>query len=125
MKKLLCLLAITCASPVMAADYTAKLEVAPGIAKHWIAPEPFTTVVSGTPEVVEILKGSGRELVFVMKPEGGMTNILLLNDEGEQVANILVVNPSRFHGEIRQGPGGWELYKKDNNEYVRPKEKKL
>ena len=105
MKKFVCLLAITCASPALAADYSDTLRVPPGFIKHWIAPRPFTTVVPGAPDVVEILRGSGRELVFMLKPEGGQTNILLLNDDGEQVANLLVINPSQLHTSLQQGAG--------------------
>jgi len=83
------------------------LEVPPGFVQHWIAPRPFTTVVPGAPDVVEILRGSGRELVFMLKPEGRQTNILLLNDDGEQVANLLVINPSQLHTSLQQGQDGW------------------
>lgn len=129
MKKLLCLLAMTCASPALAADYTATLEVPPGFVKHWIAPRPFTTVVPGTPDVIEVLSGAGRELVFTVKPEGGTTNIVLLNDNGEQIANLLVTNPSTATqvGQLYHGPDGWQLYRKDINcdlPCVKPKEKK-
>src|SRR5262249_59396517 len=115
MKKLLCLLAITCASPALAADYTTTLKVPPGFVKHWIAPRPFTTVVPGSPDVVEVLSGKGRELVFMVKPEGGTTNIVLLNDDGEQVANLLIVNPSGpgIDTDVYQGPDGWQVYRTD------------
>jgi hypothetical protein len=129
MKKLLCVFALTCASPALAADYTATLRVPPGFVQHWVAPRPFTTVVPGTPDVVEVLRGSGRELVFMVKPEGGTTNILLLNDDGEQIANLLVTNPSTATqvAKLRQGPEGWQVYRKDVDcelPCVRPKEKK-
>jgi hypothetical protein len=124
MKKLLCVLAITCASPALAVDYTATLEVPPGFVKHWIAPRPFTTVIPGSPDVVEILSGAGRELVFMLKPEGGTSNILLLDDNGEQIANLLVFNPGELKTQLRQGPEGWQVYRKDDPSYVRPKEKK-
>ena len=93
------------------------------------APRPFTTVVPGTADVVEVLRGSGRELVFMVKPEGGTTNILLLNDDGEQVANLLIINPSApgIERNLHQGPDGWEMYRKDTDgdpNYVKPKEKK-
>jgi len=112
-----------------AAGYTATLVVPPGFVKHWIAPRPFTTVVPGTADVVEVLRGSGRELVFMVKPEGGTTNILLLNDDGEQVANLLIINPSApgIERNLHQGPDGWEMYRKDTDgdpNYVKPKEKK-
>ena len=124
MKKLFCILAISCTSPALAADFTATLQVPPGFVKHWIAPRPFTRVVPGTPEVVEILSAEGRELVFTVKPEGGTTNILLLDDSGERVANLQVVIPGLFNHDVRQGPDGRQVYRKDNPDYVAPKEKK-
>jgi hypothetical protein len=108
----------------MATDYTDTLQVPPGFVKHWIAPRPFTTVVPGSPDIVEILSGSGRELVFMVKPEGGTTNILLLNDDGEKIANLMIVIPSEFETAPYQGSDGWQLYRKDNPDFVRPKEKK-
>jgi hypothetical protein len=147
MKKLLCILAIICASPAFAtdeprfglprtgpkaadykagskaADYTTVLNVPPGFVKHWIAPQPFTRVAPGTPDVIEILQGSGRELVFMVKPEGGETNILLLNDSDEQIANLLVVNPPTFMAPS-QGPQGWQVFHKDNPDYMLAKDKK-
>src|SRR2546430_16903872 len=100
MKKLFWIWAIICTSPVLAADFAATLQVPPGFVKHWIAPRPFTRVVPGTPEVVEILSATGRELVFTVKPEGGTTNILLLDDSGERVANLQVVIPGLFNHEV-------------------------
>ena len=102
------------------------LEVPPGFVQHWTAPRPFTRVVPGTPEVVEIISAGAtdRELVFTLKPEGGQTNILLLNDDGEQVANLLVINPSQLHTSLQQGQDGWQIYHKDNPYYVAPKAKK-
>jgi hypothetical protein len=124
MKKLSFLLAITCASPVLAADYTDTLAVPPGFVEHWTAPRPFATVVPGTPDVVEILSGAGSELVFMLKPEGGTTNILLLDDKGAQVANLRITNPSQLHSQIWQGPNGWQAYRQDNPDYVEPRKKK-
>jgi Pilus formation protein N terminal region len=124
MKKFVCLLAISCASPVLAQDFTATLEVAPGFVEHWTAPRPFTRVVPGTADVIEILSAVGRELVFTVKPEGGTTNILLLDDNGEQIANLRIIIPARFNTEAHQGPDGWQIYRKNNPDYVRPKEKK-
>jgi hypothetical protein len=101
-----------------------RFQVPPGFVRHWIAPRPFTTVVPGTPDVVEILRGSGRELVFMVKPEGGTTNILLLDGNNERIANLLIVNPPPLETEIHQGPDGMSVYRKDNPDFVRAKEKK-
>jgi|SRR5215471_14030891 len=127
MKKLSFLLAITCASPVLAADYTDTLVVPPGFVEHWTAPRPFTRVVPGTSDVVEVLSAVGRELVFMIKPDIAlppMTNILLLDNNGAQVANLRIVTPSQLHSQIWQGPGGWQAYRQDNPDYVPPKVKK-
>jgi len=143
MKKLLCVLAIACASsalaaedqtrtPVRAADYrigtelakyTEVLNVPPGFVKHWIAPKPFGAVIPGNPDVIDVMVGNtDRELVFMVKPGGGETNILLLDNNGEQVANLLVVNPPKFIAPF-QGVNGWQVFHKDNYDYL-PQEKK-
>jgi hypothetical protein len=109
------------------ATQTTTLEVAPGFVKHWVAPQPFTRVIPGTSEVVEILSAVGRELVFMVKPDIASpptTNILLVNDDGEVVANLRIVIPGILNHEVRQGPDGTQVYRKDNPNYVAPKEKK-
>ena len=100
------------------------LTVAPGFVKHWVSPRPFTHAIPGTSEVGEILSASGRELVFMVKPDTGTTNILLINDDGEVVANLRIVISGMFDREVRQGPDGSQVYRKDNPDYVAPKEKK-
>ena len=125
---------------------TTRLEVPPGFVKHWVAPRPFTRVVPGTSEVVEILSAKDRELVFMVKPDvGGIissetttafgttttstaaliaTNILLLEDNGEVVANLRISIPEPLDHEIRQGRDGSQSYRKDNPDHVPPKVKK-
>jgi hypothetical protein len=103
------------------------IEVPPGFVKQWIAPRPFSRVIPGTSEVVEVLSAVGRELVFMVKPDIALppsTNILLVNDDGEVVANLRVNIPKALNDEVRQGPDGTQLYRKDNPNYVAPKEKK-
>jgi hypothetical protein len=150
MKKLACLLIVACASPVLAQDFTDTLVVAPGFVEHWRASRPFARVVPGTAEVVEVLSVTGNELVFMVKPDAGATssttttgafgpfvtastsastslgttNILLLDDAGRQVANLRIVIPARLNGETRRGPDGWQVYRKDNPDYVPPKKVK-
>jgi hypothetical protein len=103
------------------------LEVAPGFVKQWIAPRPFTRVIPGTSEVIEVLSAQGRELVFMVKPDVALpptTNILLIDDNGEVIANLRIVVPGRLNYEPHQGPNGTQIYRKDNSDYVPPKEKK-
>jgi hypothetical protein len=69
----------------------------------------------------------GRELVFMVKPDIALppsTNILLVNDDGEVIANLRIVIPATLNHELHQGPSGTQIYRKDNPNYVAPKEKK-
>jgi len=122
------------------------LEVPPGFVKHWVAPRPFSRAIPGTSEVVEILLAKDRELVFMVKPDvGGIissetstalgttttstsaltaTNILLINDNGEVVANLRIHIPEPHDRDIRQGNDGTQVYRQDNPDYVPPKGKK-
>jgi hypothetical protein len=122
---------------------TTNLDVPPGSVEHWIAPRPFTRVVPGTSEVVEILSAKGHELIFMVKPDvGGMissetstafgttttstanltaTNILLLDDNGDLVANLRIKIADPHNRDIRQGQNGTQVYRKDNPNYVPPK----
>jgi hypothetical protein len=116
---------LTPAALQVAQDVT--LEVPPGFVKQWIAPRPFSRVVPGTSEVVEVLSAVGRELVFMVKPDIALpptTNILLVNDVGEVIANLHIVIPGILNHELHQGPDGTQLYRKDNPNYVAPKVKK-
>jgi hypothetical protein len=104
---------------------TTVLEVPPGFVKHWVAPRPFSRVFPGTSDAVEILSASERELVFMTKPDNTRpTNILLANDDGEVVANLRIVIPGSLNTEIQQGPDGYQIYHKDNPNYVASKDKK-
>jgi hypothetical protein len=122
------------------------LEAPPGSVKHWVAPRPFTRVVPGTSEVVEILSAKGRELIFMVKPDVGgkissetstafgttttstanltATNILLLNDNGEVVANLRIKIADPHNHDVRQGQDGTQVYRQDNPNYIPPKGKK-
>jgi hypothetical protein len=125
---------------------TTVLEVPPGFVKHWVAPRPFSRAIPGTSEIVEILLVKDRELVFMVKPDVGgtissetttafgttttstaaltATNILLVNDNGEVVANLRVTIPGPHDREIRRGLDGSQVYRQHNPNYVPPKEKK-
>jgi hypothetical protein len=144
MKKLVCLLMVSCASPVLAQDFTATLQVSPGHVERWTASRPFKDVIPGNPDIVDVLATTDRQLTFIVKPEAGKTitttktdtlgplvststttttyprstNILLLDDNGKQVANLRVVIPGRFTWATLQGPDGWQVYRKDNPNYI-------
>jgi len=116
---------LTPAALRIAQDVT--LEVQPGYVKQWIAPQRFSRVIPGTSDVVEILSAKDQELVFMVKPDVALppsTNILLVNDDGEVVANLKIVIPGRLEPEFHQGPDGPQIYRKDNPNYVPAKEKK-
>jgi len=120
-----------------------RLEVPPGSVRHWIAPRPFSRAIPGTSEVIEILLVRDRELVFMVKPDVGgkfssetttafgmtttstttltATNILLINDNGEVVANLRVTIPDPHDRDVRQGQDGTQVYRQDNPDYVPPK----
>src|SRR5262245_26793897 len=103
------------------------LEVPPGYVKQWIAPHPFSRVIPGTSEVIEVLSAKNQELVFMVKADVALppsTNILLVNDDGEVVANLRIVIPGTLKHEFHQGPDGPQIYRKDNPNYVPPKVKK-
>src|SRR5262249_432640 len=104
-----------------------ELQVAPGYVKHWVAPRPFTPVIPGPSEVVEVLSGARQELIFMVKPDVAVppsTNILLVNNDGEVIANLRVTIPGPLTHEYRQGTDGPQIYRKDNPSYVPSKVKK-
>src|SRR5262249_16525717 len=102
-----------------------ELVVPPGFVKHYVAPRPFSSVIPGTPDRIEILRSTERELVFMVKAEADRpTSILLVNDDGEVVANLKIITPAELNGDVRQGPNGYEMYRKGNPDYVAPKEPK-
>ena len=51
-----------------------------------------------------------------MKPKGGTTNFLLLDESGEQVANLLVTNP-KIQYPLAQDfeTKTWQVYKNDDS----------
>jgi Flp pilus assembly secretin CpaC len=65
-----------------------KLEV--GFSKQWTAPAPYASVIPGDIEIVDAMAGvTNRDVVIVAKKEG-YTNLLLLDGEGVQVANVML-----------------------------------
>jgi hypothetical protein len=51
-------------------------------------------VIIGNADIVDAFPGHNQELISITKPDGGTTNIALIDDNGEQVANMLVTNPA-------------------------------
>jgi len=127
MRYLSLLAAILASTPVCAAEFTDTLEITPGFAKRWAAPRPFTDVMIGNPDIVDAKAETNQALVISMKkPEGGATNIVLLDGHGEQVANVLVTNPRepavarpRIQYQVAQNAatGAWQVYRKDDECY--------
>jgi Flp pilus assembly secretin CpaC len=125
MRYLSLLAAILASTPVCATEFTDTLEIPPGFAKLWAAPRPFTDVMIGNPEIVDAKAETNQALVISMKkPEGGATNIVLLDGHGEQIANVLVTNP-REPAVVRTRPiqyqaarsaetGAWQVFRKDD-----------
>jgi hypothetical protein len=135
MRYLSLLAAILVSTPVCAAEFTDTIEIPAGFAKRWTAPRPFTEVVIGNPDVVDAKPETNRELIISMKPEGGSSssssngttrpvdrmrsNIALLDEHGEQVANVLVTNPATQYEPARNAnTGGLQLYRNDDKCYV-------
>ena len=131
MRYLSLLAAILASTPVCAAEFTDTLEIPPGFAKRWAAPQPFTDVMIGNPDIVDAKAETNQALVISMKKpgggtEGGTTNIVLLDGHGEQVANVLVTNPRepavarpRIQYQVAQNAatGAWQVYRKDDECY--------
>jgi Flp pilus assembly secretin CpaC len=95
MRYLSFLAAVLASAPAYAAEFTHKIELPPGFAERWQAPRPFKSVILGDPDIVDAIQGqTNRELIIITKPDGGTTNIVLNDENGEQVANVLVTNPA-------------------------------
>lgn len=76
---------LTC-SAAMAQD---EIVMHPGIAKQYEAPAPFSTIWIANPKVVDGLAASNR--LVTLTPQGeGSTNVLFLNEEGREVAELIV-----------------------------------
>ena len=86
-------LAAVLASAPAYAQVKDKIELQPGFAERWQAPQPFTKVVVGNPDIVDVVQGpTNQEMNIITKPDGGTTNIVLKDENGNQVANLLVTN---------------------------------
>jgi hypothetical protein len=139
MRYLSLLAAILVSTPICAAEFTDTIEIPAGFAKRWSAPRPFTEVVIGNPDVVDARAETNRELIISMKEmksevksEGSSSsrattrpvdpmrsNIALLDEHGEQVANVLVTNPATQYEPARDAnTGELQFYRNDDKCYV-------
>jgi hypothetical protein len=73
-------------------EATHYITMPPGFSIRYESPKPFTNVQSGNPDVaVAVPSGSDRVLVITSKAVEGQTNFLLLNGNGQEVGNVIVV----------------------------------
>jgi hypothetical protein len=71
--------------------YTHYIEMPPGITIRFESPRPFASVVSGNTDVADAVPGpTDRLLVVTSKSVIGATNFLMINGNGQEVANLLV-----------------------------------
>ena len=114
MRYLILLAAVLVSAPACAAEFTDKIELRPGHAEPWQAPRPFKNVVLGNPDIVEVVPGqTNQEIIIIMKPDGGTTNILLNDENGKQVANLRVTQPAIQYQPARSAKTGTLSYRKD------------
>jgi Flp pilus assembly secretin CpaC len=116
--------AILASTPVCAAEVTDTIEIPAGFAKRWSAPRPFTDVMIGDPDVVDAKAETNQSLVINMNPKAKdrKTNIVLLDEHGEQVANVLITNPPTPTIQYQaarsdETPGAWQIYRKEDECY--------
>jgi len=116
MRYLSFLAAILASAPACAAEFTDTIVLPPGFAVKWQSPRPFKNVILGDANIIDaVASATDRELIITTKPlsttnpVGGNTNFLLLDENGKQVANVLV---TRFRYELaRSATGTWQLYR--------------
>jgi hypothetical protein len=101
-----------------AADFTQKVKLRPGFAERWQSPRPFSQVHIGDSNVVDVVPSkSNSELIITARPEGGTTNIILIDGEGKQVANLLVTTATagpRYELARSAETGELQLYRNDD-----------
>jgi hypothetical protein len=110
----LLLAAVFAGAPAYASEYTHSIEIPPGFSARWQAPTAFTSVVPGNPDVADILAISDKEIIITAKPDGGTTNIVLIGEKGDQVANLLVTNPTIQYQMAQSTIEGWQIYRNDD-----------
>jgi len=82
----LLLASLLLASTAMAQD---ELYMQPGYAKQYEAPKPFATMMIADPKVVDGLAATDRLVTFTPQAPGE-TNVLFLDSNGREVAELLV-----------------------------------
>jgi Pilus formation protein N terminal region len=117
MKYLSLLVIILAGTPAYALEFTEpQIEIPPGFSVRWPAPRTFKTVITGNPEVADTLPAGDDKLVIMMKPDGGTTNFLLLDENGEQVVNLLVTTPKIQYPLAQDSrTKTWQVYKNDDS----------
>lgn len=119
MRYLSFLAVVLASAPACAAEFTHTVELRPGFTERWQAPRPFKDVVLGNPEIVDTVQGqTNQELIIIKKPDGGKTNIVLNDENGERVANVLVTDPAPEYKPRRSTEtGNLQVYRNDDNCY--------
>jgi Flp pilus assembly secretin CpaC len=83
-------------------QYTHYIEMPPGITIRFESPQPFASVVPGNTDVADAVPGpTDRLLAVTSKTVTGATNFLMLDRNGQEVANLLV--------NVRYPPAEWEV----------------
>ena len=118
MRYLSFLAAVLASAPVCAAEFTDTIELRPGFTERWQAPRPFKNVILGNPDVVDVVQGqTNQELIISTKPDGGATNIALIDENGEQVANVLVTTAPQYQPARSAVTGRLQVYRNDDKCY--------
>jgi hypothetical protein len=121
MKYLSLLVTILAGTPAYASEYKEPpIEIPPGFTARWPAPgqraPAFKTVIPGNSDVADAVPAGEDKLIIIMKPKGGTTNFLLLDESGEQVANLLVTNPKIQYPLAQDSrTKTWQVYKNDDS----------
>src|SRR5262245_7166599 len=126
MKYLSLLVIILAGTPAYALEFTeAQIEIPPGFTVRWPDPQrpdpqrppvKFKTIIPGNTDVADALPAGEDKLVIFMKPNGGTTNFLLLDESGEQVGNLLVTNPKIQYPLAQDSrTKTWQVYRNDDS----------
>src|SRR6185312_14014725 len=111
MRYLLFFAAVLTSAPACAAD--TQIQLRPGLAVSWRAPRPFKNVILGDPDIVDVVQGQTNQELVIIAKHGGTTNIVLNDDNGEQVANVLINPPPEYQYKRSAGTGTLRAYRKD------------